>query len=108
MKPFSADYFPKWNKRSYFPKWNKRVRFMIVTDLEFYLRTARAALQTAPDKATHFVQRGLESTADPRLARRLRTILVMLKSSHHAAAARWLNRAIAYDTLRRKGRHAAP
>ena len=95
MKPLSANYFPQWNKS---------VRRMIITDIEFCLRTARAVLPTASDKAVRFVQHCLQSTADPRLVPRLRTILAMLKRGQHDAAARRLDEAIAYDAERRKGR----
>ena len=74
---------------------------MIVTDIEFCLRTARALLPTKPEKAAIFVKRVVAETADPRLRFLVSPVLLMIQEKDVEAAGRWLERALSYHEARR-------
>jgi hypothetical protein len=77
---------------------------MIVNDVEFCLRMARALLPTRPLKAAIFVNRALAETVDPRLRFLVSPALSMIKDYDIEAADRWLDRALKHHEARRAHR----
>jgi hypothetical protein len=80
---------------------------MIVNDVEFCLRMARALLPTRPLKAATFVNRALAETVDPRLRFLVLPAVSMIENYDIEAADRWLDRALKYHEARRADRLAA-
>jgi hypothetical protein len=79
---------------------------MVVTDIEFCLRTARVLLSTNREKAMAFVRRVVDETQDPRMRNRVAPILAIIEQGDTTAAERWLDRALSYDQARRTRRDA--
>ena len=77
---------------------------MIVNDVEFCLRMARALLPTRPLKAATFVNRALAETVDARLRFLVLPTLSMIEHYDIEAADRWLDRALKYREARRADR----
>src|SRR5215469_2149483 len=77
----------------------RRFRGVIVTEIEFCLRTGRALLPTKPDKAAIFLNRVLAGTLDPRLKSLVAPVLSMIDRNDLEAAGRWLDRALKYDEV---------
>jgi hypothetical protein len=72
-----------------------------LNEAEFALRTARFLLPQQPDQAQRLIDALLRTTLDPRLRRAVAPIIKSIKDSQYEAAARWIDRAIAYDARRR-------
>ena len=85
----------------------RRFQVVIVTEIEFCLRTARALLPTKPDRALIFLNRILADTVDPRLRSLVTPVLTMIDRNDLEAAGRWLDRALRYDEARRARRTPA-
>ena len=74
---------------------------MLVSEVEFLLRSARALLPVQPEPAYHFLSRALSVTVDARLRFLMAPALSALARKDAAAARKWLDRACEYEETRR-------
>lgn len=76
---------------------------MLVTEVEFLLRTARAFSPAQPERAIEFLSQALILTADPHLRFLMMPALSALRRHDLAAARKWLDRACGHQEVRRAG-----